>query len=200
MSLIAASQILLWLVILALTVAVLALARQIGVLHQRIAPIGALVPARGPQIGDRVPPLNLRLIGGGAVDLAAPLAPGAAGRLLLFVSAACPICKTLIPIALDFRRTERLELVFVGDAPLSEQEALIRRFGLSGEAFANGPEIGMAFSVGQLPFAVLIDGEGKIAAKGLVNSREHLESLVVSKETGFPSIQNYVATKAAARR
>jgi len=200
MSLVAASQILLWLVILALTLAVLALARQIGVLHQRIAPIGALSPARGPQIGDTVPPLSLRLIGGGIVDLTAPLASDTNGRLLLFVSASCPICKTLIPIALDFAKTERIELVFVGDAPASEQEALIKRFGLSGHAFVNGPEIGMAFSVGQLPFAVLINDEAKVAAKGLVNSREHLESLVVAKETGFPSIQNYVAAKAGARR
>ena len=29
-------------------------------------------------------------------------------------------------------------------------------------------------------------------AKGLVNSREHLESLLVAKETGYASIQAYL--------
>ena len=55
-----------------------------------------------------------------------------------------------------------------------------------------GPEVGMAFQVGKLPYAVLIDREGVIRAKGLVNSREHLESLAVAEETGYGSIQAYL--------
>jgi hypothetical protein len=49
-----------------------------------------------------------------------------------------------------------------------------------------------AFGIGKLPYAVLIDHEGILCSKGLVNSREHLESLLTAKEIGHASIQNYL--------
>jgi len=39
----------------------------------------------------------------------------------------------------------------------------------------------------------LIGEDGRILSKGLVNSREHLESLVVSHEMGVVSVQDYLA-------
>jgi len=47
--------------------------------------------------------------------------------------------------------------------------------------------------VGKLPFAVLLDDKGVVLSKGLVNSREHLESLVIAHEMGVHSVQDYVA-------
>ena len=46
--------------------------------------------------------------------------------------------------------------------------------------------------VSKLPYAALIDETGKLAATGLVNTREHLESLFVAKERGVASIQQYL--------
>jgi methylamine dehydrogenase accessory protein MauD len=43
--------------------------------------------------------------------------------------------------------------------------------------------------VAKLPYAVLIDTAGVIRAKGLVNTREHLESLFEASERGVASIQ-----------
>jgi hypothetical protein len=40
---------------------------------------------------------------------------------------------------------------------------------------------------------VLIDKDGKVVTKGLVNSREQLESLFTASETGIPSYQAAVA-------
>jgi methylamine dehydrogenase accessory protein MauD len=54
-------------------------------------------------------------------------------------------------------------------------------------------ELGMSFKVSKLPFAVLIDKDGKVVTKGLVNSREQLESLFTASETGIPSYQAAVA-------
>jgi methylamine dehydrogenase accessory protein MauD len=51
----------------------------------------------------------------------------------------------------------------------------------------------MTYQVGKLPFAVLLDHDGIIRAKGLVNSREHLESLFEAKERGVASIQDYMS-------
>jgi methylamine dehydrogenase accessory protein MauD len=53
----------------------------------------------------------------------------------------------------------------------------------------------MAFHVSKLPFAVLIDKDGVIRAKGLVNSREQIESLFNAMEFGVKSLQEYVAKK-----
>ena len=53
----------------------------------------------------------------------------------------------------------------------------------------------MTYQVGKLPFAILLDQEGVIRAKGLVNSREHLESLFEAKERGVASVQEYLANQ-----
>jgi hypothetical protein len=55
--------------------------------------------------------------------------------------------------------------------------------------------LGRSFGVAKLPFAVLIDEAGKLAASGLVNSREHLESLFIAKEIGVSSIQAFIAQR-----
>jgi methylamine dehydrogenase accessory protein MauD len=48
------------------------------------------------------------------------------------------------------------------------------------------------YKVGKIPYAVLIDPEGVIRAKGLVNNREHLESLMEAYRLGMASIQDYL--------
>jgi methylamine dehydrogenase accessory protein MauD len=53
-------------------------------------------------------------------------------------------------------------------------------------------ELGLTYRVGKLPYAVLIDEAGVIRAKGLINTREHLESLLEAKELGVASIQDYL--------
>ncbi|MEH3106906.1 MAG: redoxin domain-containing protein [Sphingomonas fennica] len=180
-----------WLVIAGLAVALLALARQVGVLHMRVAPAGALTTDRGPAVGDSAPHLHLTDMTGRPVEIGGPL-HGAAMRLLMFVSAECPLCKNLIPAAKSFARAERVELVFVGDDDPAVQARLIAAQGLGDYAFVNGPEAGRAFHVDKLPHAVLMDAAGTILSRGLVNSREHLESLVVAHEMGLRSVQDYI--------
>jgi methylamine dehydrogenase accessory protein MauD len=54
--------------------------------------------------------------------------------------------------------------------------------------------------VAKLPYAVLIDEAGIVRAKGLVNTREHLESLFEAKERGVGSIQEFVERERRGRR
>ena len=72
---------------------------------------------------------------------------------------------------------------------------MVGSHGLQRVTYLNSAQVGMAFQVGKLPYAILIDEEGVIRAKGLVNSREHLESLAIAKETGYGSIQSYLKAK-----
>ena len=190
------TQVLLGIVVIFLCVTVLALARQVGVLHERVAPAGALLSSAGPGVGEQSPRLEVHALAGNAITVGANMAAGKA-LLLLFVAQTCPICKKLIPVAVDFGKSERLDVLFVGDAELPEQRQLIAQFGLDDHCFINGPDIGMAYRVDKLPYAVLLDDRGVIAAKGLVNSREHFESLIVAKETGYATIQSYLRSEAA---
>jgi len=188
------SQALVWIVIALLALAVLALARQVGVLHERIAPVGALAMGRGPQPGEAAPKMVVRTLDDGVLHIGGPL-QARAMQLLFFVSPTCPVCKTLLPTAKIFAETEAIDLVLVGDGDADEQRQLARRFGIPLERFINGPEVGRAFHVGKLPYAVLISEPGIVVAQGLVNSREHLESLVVAHETGLRSVQDYLKQK-----
>jgi methylamine dehydrogenase accessory protein MauD len=184
---------------LVLAVLVFALARQVGVLHERVAPMGAMTSDHGPAVGEPAPPISVATLAGGRVEIGGPAA-AARSRLLLFVSPSCPVCKKLLPIARSLASAERLEVVLIGDGELAEQRAMIDEFRLGHLPYVNSPQVGMVFQVGKLPYAVLIDAQGIIRAKGLVNSREHLESLIVAEETGFGTIQAYLAAQRLAGR
>ena len=188
------SQMLLWIVVILQGLVILALARQIGVLHDRVAPAGALINGAGPGVGEQSPRIEVHALAGNAITVGGKLAAGKA-LLMLFVSSTCPICKKLIPIAKHFARSERLDVLFVGDADPAEQRKLIAQFELDEHCFVNGPEVGMTYRIDKLPYAVLLDDAGMIAAKGLVNSREHFESLIVAKETGYATIQSYLKSQ-----
>jgi len=188
------SQLMLWVAVIVLAVAVLALARQVGVLHERIAPVGALALGRGPQTGESAPRLTVRTLAGGAVEIGGPLPEGPL-RLLFFVSPTCPICKSLLPTVKVFAQSERLDLLLIGDGDEDQQRQMAQRHAIELERFANAPEVGRAFQVAKLPYAVLISAAGLIVAQGLVNSREHLESLVTAYELGLRSVQEYLARR-----
>ena len=173
-----------------LIVLVLALARQIGILHTRLAPAGALTTSAGPEIGAPAPKLALRDMQdrpvqiGGSQELA---------TLLLFISPTCPICKELIPVALSTARSEKLRLLFASDgSELSAHAEYVSAMGIGDYPYLLSSELGMSFGASKLPFAVLVDAAGTLRARGLVNSREHLESLVESMLSGYVSLQDYL--------
>jgi len=186
------SQIISWIVILGLGIALLALARQVGVLHVRVAPAGALLTGKGPAVGEAAPVLDALTMEGVSIAIGKTLAKGSM-QLLLFVSPSCPLCKDLIPIAKNFAKREKLDIVFVGDDEVEEQRAMIARLEMQGLPFINGPIVGRTFHVDRLPHAVLIGDDGTVLSKGLVNSREHLESLVTAHEMGVVSVQDYLS-------
>jgi methylamine dehydrogenase accessory protein MauD len=53
----------------------------------------------------------------------------------------------------------------------------------------------MAYRIAKLPYAVLVDESGRVRAKGLVNSREQLESLFTARELGVASVQEFLGDR-----
>ncbi|PTQ11888.1 methylamine utilization protein MauD [Sphingomonas oleivorans] len=186
------SQILIWIILAGILVALVAIARQTGLLIERVAPVGALATSNGPQAGAPAPRLALVTMDGHPIVLGGDLPPGER-RLLFFVSPQCPVCKKLIPIVRSFARREHLHLIFASDGTDAALRAMINAFAIADHPFINSAKLGMAYGIDKLPHAVLLDDRGVILSRGLVNSREHLESLVVADELGIASVQDYLA-------
>ena len=193
-----ASNALLWLVIVVLAGVVAALARQVGVLHERLAPLGALSLARGPETGEAAPVLLAPALSGAAVQIGG--ADGAGRRtLLFFASPTCPMCKTLLPtIRRAVAGEERIRLVLASDGDPAEHAAFAREHDLDPASYVLSRDLGLRFEVAKLPYAVLIDAAGIVRAKGLVNTREHVESLFEAERLGVPTIQAHLAQGAVA--
>jgi methylamine dehydrogenase accessory protein MauD len=185
------SQIALWVLLLIMAGLQFALLRQIGVLHERIAPMGALTLDKGPKEGELAPTFDLADLTGTRIHLG-----GVSSKcsLLFFLSPTCPVCKKMLPILKSMVRSESnwLEILLASDGDAAEHERFVRAQSLDDFPYILSQELGMTYRVAKLPYAVLIDEAGVVRAKGLINTREHLESLIQAKEMGLTSIQQYL--------
>ena len=187
------STVLLWIAVVLLSGVLYALVRQLGVLHERIAPAGALVLRQGPNVGEPAPVEHAVDLEGRAQAVGGATSDGHS-TLLFFLSPTCPVCKVLLPALRSISRSEGLWLhvLLVGDGPLEEHKSFVREARLERFDYLVSPTLGVRYQVGKLPYAVLIDAGGLVRAKGLVNTREHLESLFEAKERGVASIQEFL--------
>ncbi|HEV2228993.1 MAG TPA: methylamine dehydrogenase accessory protein MauD [Steroidobacteraceae bacterium] len=192
MTALAVSNVVLWVLVLALAAVVLALTRQLGVLHQRIAPAGALMLNRGLAVGEPAPVLELAALDGRELKVGAARNDGRS-TLLLFVSPSCPVCKSLLPAVKSSRKDERswMDVILASDGDGAAQREFVAAQGLEGIPYVVSAALGLAYQVSRLPFAALLDEQGVLRARGLVNSREHLESLFEAKRLGVASLQEY---------
>ncbi len=179
--------------ILCLAVVVFALARQIGVLHQRIGPVGALALSKRVQVGEKSPEFRLDTLDGEAIVIGAPCADGRS-TLITFLTPNCPVCAQLLPALRSMARAESswLRLVFASDGDPEQHGEFRRKNRLEDTAYVLSPELGMTYEIGKLPYGVLLDENGVVAAQGLTNSREHVESLFEAKRLGVGSIQEFL--------
>lgn len=187
------SNIALWCVVVAMGLVIVALVRQVGVLYERVAPAGALAVREGAEVGQAAPQLSVETLAGKQIEIGAPRVDGRAS-LIFFLSPICPVCKTLLPALLSLGRHEAktIEVLLASDGERAEHEQFVEEYGLSALPYILSPDLGISFGVSKLPFAALVDHEGVLRARGLVNTREHLESLLEAMELGVGSIQEYL--------
>jgi methylamine dehydrogenase accessory protein MauD len=195
------SNVILWVLVIVLVLVVLALARQVGLLHERVAPAGALQPTEGPKVGEITEAMQLRDLEGKGVTIGGARADGLA-TFVLFVSPTCPVCKALVPTAksLAKREAQRMRLVFASDGDNRVQHlAYSKDLGLGKYPYVLSQPLGVTYQVSKLPFALLIGADGTLHSKGLVNTREHLESLIEAMDSGIATLQEYVSREASAK-
>jgi methylamine dehydrogenase accessory protein MauD len=184
----------LWVAIGGLGALVVALSRQVAALHGWVGPAGALAVNAVLAVGQAAPRMRVETLAGRPLDVA----NGGRSQLLLFVAPDCPISRSLTPVLGTLKRTEPwLDVVLVSDGEADESHrSFAASRDLAGLDYVLSEALGRACGVSKVPYAVLIDESARVAAMGIVNSREHLESLFESKEQGIESIQAFMAASA----
>ncbi len=186
------SNLVLWVFVIGLTLLVFALTRQIGVLYERVAPAGALMINKKLESGAIAPTMQAQDINtGNTISIGGEQERS---QLLFFLSPTCPVCKTLLPMLRSVKAAESswLDIIFASDGETNDHREFIAEQGLGSDVYVSSEILGKQYGVSKLPFAVLIDTKGMVASLGLVNSREHFESLFESMERGIPSLQAYI--------
>lgn len=189
------SNVLLWLLVIGLGMTVYALTRQIGVLYERVAPAGALMVNQALKVGDAAPEIAAETLTGQKLMVGKPMTEQK-GQLLFFLAPDCPVCKSLLPVlkSMSGSHKSEVDIVLASDGDdLEEHNSYVANHQLEAFPYVISELLGKSYGVGKLPYAVLIRPNATIASLGIVNSREHLESLFEAQALGVASIQDYLA-------
>jgi methylamine dehydrogenase accessory protein MauD len=170
----AASYAVLWVLVVVLCFVVVALARQIGTLHLRLGPRGALeMDDEGPPLDEAPPIVETRDLTGTPVTVGG----GGVSRMVMFVSPGCMVCDRVLPSLPVVATSAGLETLVVTDVDAQESVAA---FGTTtgGLRIVPSPELTQTYAVPGTPYLVVMDPEGLVRAKGTVNNLEQMEGLV----------------------
>lgn len=155
-------------------VAVVALIRQVGVLHLRIQPVAGVTRAGGPEYG-------------ADIRLPAPL-PELAGRpatsfLVGFVSPSCRVCGPVTSALGRVARSAgpRTAVLLVVDASQAGADEYVRGKGVSFLPYV-ADAAAFADNVPGAPWAIVTDGSGKVIVSGGVNTLDNIEEMLAQAD------------------
>ncbi len=171
--------------VLAQSVAILALARAIGLLQIRLGPEpAALQTANGLAVGVTAPPIPGFEVG---TQREATLKPSLGRWLFVFLTTTCSLCRVVARDAANIAREPdwgaTIVLVVRGTR---EQAELLRALAPNVMTFVD--EAGDAhkeYRIDDVPQAFLVV-DGRIEAKGIVNHRDQLELLLQGQTRKLP--------------
>lgn len=152
------SYVALWIAVIALSLAVLALLRQVGVLHARLRPIGVHPAGEGLETGDMAPPLPDH-------DYAST-----GLTLIAFTSPTCTICAGLLPgLQAMSSQYDDVEVRVVDHGNATSATFL-------------------AFNVFSTPYLTAVSSDGIIRGRGVANTIEQAEILVAAARQDVGSL------------
>lgn len=170
----AASYVVLWLLVLSLGVVVVALARQIGTLHLRLGPRGALeMDDEGPPLGTSLPEMTAPDLSGKERSVGGPGEP----QLLLFTSPGCMVCKQVLPSVPVIARYGDLMPFVLTDVDAEEARLAYGKEDLGAPVLA-ASHIASSYDVPGTPYVIVTDRLGVVRGKGTVNNLEQMEGLI----------------------
>lgn len=156
------------------------LVRQVGILMGHLGPVGARQTRQGPRVGENVAAHIARHIG---LTFEQP-------TLLIFGSQSCAVCELVSAAAETLCRHWRSDarFVLVYDEPDAAAPRLEDRLRF-GVRRLTGDGLRQALDIKLLPFALMVDEEGLVVARGLVNDISHLESLLETYSQRPPALR-----------
>jgi methylamine dehydrogenase accessory protein MauD len=176
----------LWAVVLFLGFLLLGTLRALGVLSWRLAQLEATTPRRlgrdGLQPGKKAPDFTLPSAHGQEVAL-----HDFAGRkvLLVFTQSGCSPCRTIVPELNRLGKSGASQVVVVnnGGADVTRRwsAAVGARFPVLAQDHFS---VSRRYEVFATPFAFLIDEQGVIASKGIINNRQHIRYVLSGAGAG----------------
>lgn len=176
-----------FIILIGLAVVVLSLARQVGILHERLSPAGMQQARKEVQPGEKVPVQSLSAISGAAAELTGrPVA-------LLFMSAECPICKSVLPAFEDAVGASGFEPFWVADGlpgPSGELPDYVRYAAeqrLDEDRLLVSQELGLTLGVRQIPALVLIDADATLVAREVLNGPRQVDTLFAAHALSRPA-------------
>jgi len=135
-----------------LTVALLAIAREVGSLRLALGPQQALeISGEGPPLGDHA-----------GLDEHFDPRPGAQLALGVFTSEGCHLCQALRPAVASLERDPHVSVAIFDEVVHAD--------------------VWRALDIPGSPYAVALDGEGIVRAKGTFNTLAQLESVLAAAE------------------
>lgn len=142
------SYVLLWIAVVVLSLAVVALLRQIGVLHARLRPQGVHFAGEGPPLDSPASD-----IGGVEWDRARL-------TVVAFTAPDCELCEALVP-----------GLAALGEQYREVQVATVDHQPATRRIFS-------AYNVTSTPYVVAVDDDGIVRGRGVANTLDQVEVLV----------------------
>lgn len=176
MTVLAVSALAAWILLLAEGFVLLALVRQIGVLHARVAPRSSRDTGRdGPAVGTLPPQVEVLPIDGGAFSIGAPTTKPTA---YLFVSLTCTLCRDVLSSVPALQRSVgdevTLRVLVRGDPPDAQRIRNLHRLPLD-VAVAAAHRVFEAYQVESTPLMIVLSSDGRVLSKGIVNTLEQME-------------------------
>jgi methylamine dehydrogenase accessory protein MauD len=174
------SYIALWILVALLTVVVLGLVRQLGLIHLRLGPEEHLTTTReGLEVGTPAPVFReIDILNKKEITVA-----DLKGRpsVLVFVSPSCAPCAALMPHLNAFQRTNdgKANILLFSQSEPQPCLELIQAHKLKLPVISD-PEgsISKAYKVHATPFAYGLDEEGLVRRRGIANDLQGLEALL----------------------
>ena len=184
-----ASQFIIWIGLILIICALYVLSRQVALLSKRVPSVGALAVNNKIAFRTKAPGFEKVSIEGKVVFVGGSREKD---QLLFFIDVGCPVCRSLVQTVKKVAYEESVGLVFISDGESVDQHLhFYRSLALRPCAYLISEEIGRAYGIGKVPYAVLIGANGRIITFGIVNNREHIESLFQAREDGVDSLQEY---------
>lgn len=167
--------------LLGLAVVVLSLARQVGILHERLSPAGMTRAREGVEVGQTVPGMPLISISG------APVSFTGGPTALLFVSSECPICKSVLPAFEAALEASGYQGFWVADGlpgpsgEMPDYERYAADHHLDEGRLLVSPELGLTLDVRQIPALVLLDADQRLVAREILSGPKQVGALMLAQ-------------------